>query len=164
MSAPKGNQFWKLRGKHGRNKIITDPKALEENAYEYFQWCVDNPIIEIDFKGRDLTEVKIPHPRVFQKRELAIFCGVAKWETIESLKSDNEDFLEIITRIEEIIKSQKFRYATVGMFNQVIIARDLCLKDNSEVKQTIDSTNMNAEVSIDDLKKAREQALKNDDC
>ena len=45
MAAPEGNQFWKLRGKHGRDRIIKDPVALEENANEYFQHCIDNPII-----------------------------------------------------------------------------------------------------------------------
>ena len=39
MAAPKGNQFWMLRSKHGRDKLFATPEALWEAACEYFQWC-----------------------------------------------------------------------------------------------------------------------------
>ena len=38
MAAPKGNQFWMLRSKHGRDKLFATPEALWEAACEYFQW------------------------------------------------------------------------------------------------------------------------------
>ena len=132
MGAPKGNQFWKQRSKHGRDRIIQDPQTLSDAADEYFQWCIDNPIIEVDYRGKDLTKIELPHPQVFQKGALARFCDVAKWETIEDLKKVNNDFLEVITRIEGIIRDQKFTYATVGMFNSNIVARDLGLADKRE--------------------------------
>ena len=43
MAAPKGNQFWMLRSKHGRDKLFATPEALWEAACEYFQWCDENP-------------------------------------------------------------------------------------------------------------------------
>jgi hypothetical protein len=127
-----GNQYWKKRAKHGRDTIITDPEKLSESADEYFQWCLDNPIIEIDYRGKYLTKVELPHPRVFKKPELARFCGVAKWETINQLKEKSQDFLEVITRIEGIVADQKYTYAVVGMFNSNIIARDLGLRDTHD--------------------------------
>ena len=60
MSAPKGNEFWKLRSKHGRDKIFSDPNMLWEAACEYFQWCQDNPLMELDFRGKDAVPVNIP--------------------------------------------------------------------------------------------------------
>lgn len=42
MAAPKGNQFWMLRSKHGRDKLFATPEALWEAACEYFQWCDEN--------------------------------------------------------------------------------------------------------------------------
>ena len=39
MGAPKNNQFWKLRSKHGRDKIFKTPKILWEAACDYFEWC-----------------------------------------------------------------------------------------------------------------------------
>ena len=41
--APAGNQFWRMRSKHGRDKIFSSPEILWEAACEYFQWCDDNP-------------------------------------------------------------------------------------------------------------------------
>lgn len=35
MSAPKGNQFWKLRNRHGRSKRFASPEQLWEAACEY---------------------------------------------------------------------------------------------------------------------------------
>ena len=46
MAAPKNNQFWKLRSKHGRDKLFATSKLLWDAACEYFQWCEDNPFQE----------------------------------------------------------------------------------------------------------------------
>ena len=43
MAAPKGNKFWMLRSKHGRDKLFATPELLWEAACEYFQWCDENP-------------------------------------------------------------------------------------------------------------------------
>jgi ribosomal protein L11 methylase PrmA len=135
MAAPKGNRFWELRSKHGRDKIITDPVALWESACEYFSEVEDNPLIEIDYKGKDADKVELEHPRPFQKDMLALYCHV-DWRTIEALKKVSEDFLQVVTRIEKTIASQKFEGAAVGFFNPLIIARDLGLTDKQEVKNT----------------------------
>ena len=37
MSATIGNQWWKLRAKHGREKIFANPDLLWESACEYFE-------------------------------------------------------------------------------------------------------------------------------
>jgi len=121
-----------LRSKHGRDRIITDPDALWESACEYFKWCEDHPIITIDYKGKDATLVEYPKPIPFQKERIALFCGVSKWESIDQLKSVSNDFLEVITRIEGIIMTQKFEGASCGLFNPLIIARDLGLSDNQK--------------------------------
>jgi hypothetical protein len=46
---------------------------------------------------------------------------------------ERKGFLEVSTRVEGIIYTQKFEGASVGAFNSSIIARDLGLKDNSEL-------------------------------
>lgn len=148
MSAPIGNQFWKLRSKHGRDRIISEPEILLQASDEYFKHCIDNPIIQMDIRGKDADTVYIEHPRVFQKDELAVFCGVAKWETISQLKSLSQDFLEVITRIESIISSQKFAHAAVGMFNSNIIARDLGLRDNADITTGGEQINKSATIKL----------------
>ena len=133
MGAPKGNKYWKMRGKHGRDRIVTDPVLLAENIDEYFQWCVDNPIYETKFMGSDIQAVHIPHPRVFKKEELARFVGLSQWRLVEDLKGISDDFSQVIIEAEKIIADQKFTYAVVGMFNSNIVSRDLGLRDNSDV-------------------------------
>lgn len=132
MGAPEGNQFWKLRLKHGRNHAIETPEELWENFEEYAQWLSDNPLIEVDFKGKDATEVKIPKMRPFTKDGFALACGLSEWRVISEWK-ERKGFSQVITRIESQIYNQKFEGASVGMFNSSIIARDLGLKDNSEI-------------------------------
>lgn len=149
MAAPKRNQYWKLRSKHGRDRIIQDPEILNKAADEYFQWCIDNPIIEIDYRGKDLVKVELPHPQVFQKGGLARWCGLADWRGIEDLKRVSKDFLKVVTRIEGIIRDQKFKYASVNMFNSNIVARDLGLSD--KIKN--ENTNLNA--NIEDAEERR---------
>ena len=49
MSAPTGNQFWKARTKHGRNKLFADAETLWDACCEYFQWVEDNPLWEAKY-------------------------------------------------------------------------------------------------------------------
>lgn len=129
-----GNQYWNLRLKHGRDRIIQSPKELEDNSNEYFQWCIDNPLIAFEVHGKDAYTIQVPKKRVFQKDGFALASGLADWRQIEELKKVSPDFLQVVTRIENIIKTQKFEGAASGFFNSNIVARDLGLSDKSEVE------------------------------
>lgn len=136
MGAPEGNEFWKLRSKHGRNTLFESPQMLWDAACEYFQWCDDNPFIEVDFRGKDADQVSLPRMRPYTIQGLCLYldCNTAylrEFKESEKYK-DNKDFSAIITRIEEIIYNQKFSGAASGFFNSNIIARDLGLSDKSE--------------------------------
>jgi hypothetical protein len=131
-----GNQFWKLRTKHGRDLIIQDANKLWEDAQEYFTWCDNNPIMvtEKGFNSQfGVYSYEVPMRRPYQKQMLENSLDVAGWRTIEDLKTRSNDFLQIITRIEDIIYSQKFEGAAVGQFNSNIIARDLKLSDQTDI-------------------------------
>lgn len=145
MAAPAGNQFWKLRSKHGRDKLFESPELLWEAACEYFQWCEDNPLKELDFRGKDATEVVLPKMRAFTMQGLCLFldCNTVYFNQFESaLKEKNDDvskdFSKVVTRIRETIYNQKFTGAAAGFLNANIIARDLGLSDktDSNVKLT----------------------------
>jgi hypothetical protein len=129
---------------------------LAENIDEYFQWCIDNPIYETKFMGSDIQMVQIPHPRVFKKEELARFVGLSEWRLVEDLKGVSNDFSQIIKEAEKIIADQKFTYATVGMFNPVIISRDLGLKDQSEI-HTKDITPKSEQELLEELEKLQKK-------
>lgn len=132
MAAPKKNQFWKLRLTHGRSHAIESPEELWDNFIEYATWLEENPLIEIDYKGRDADKVEIPKMRPFTKEGFALACGLSQWSVIESWKK-REGFLQVITRIEKYIYNQKFEGSAAGFLNPNIIARELGLKDNSEI-------------------------------
>ena len=139
--APKGNQFWKLRSKHGRDKLFATPKLMWEAACEYFQWCDDNPLIEIDFMGKNITRVEKPKMRPYTLQGLCLYldCSISYFR--EFKKGCPKDFLSVITRIEEIIYNQKFSGAAAGFLNPNIIARDLGLVDKqNQILQNPDGT------------------------
>jgi hypothetical protein len=145
MAAPRGNQFWKIRSKHGRDKLFATPKLMLEAACEYFQWCDKHPLIEIDFKGKDATQVKLPRMRAYTLHGLSLYldCNTVYFAQFEgNLKGKEDkmskDFSKVITHIREIIYNQKFTGAAAGFLNANIIARDLGLADKAELSGSID--------------------------
>jgi len=133
MGAPKGNQFWKLRSKHGREKIFSTPELLWDAACEYFQWCIDNPIEAQDNKGtKNVNTVQFLKP--FTIKGFCIFCDASESWWKEFKKGENiKDYLPIIHKIEDCIYNLKFEGATIGLYNANIIARDLGLKERTDL-------------------------------
>ncbi len=138
MAAPEGNQFWKLRSEHGRDKLFDSAELLWVAAQEYFEWCEKNPLIEVDFRGKDANMVHIPKMRAFTMQGLCLYlgCSLSYFRSFKHANKDrNEDFLAVITRIEETAYTQKFVGAAAGFLNPNIIARDLGLVDKGEIEQ-----------------------------
>jgi len=141
MAAPKGNQFWKLRSKHGRDKLFATPELMWEAACEYFQWCEDNPWVKVETINKPHgTDIRtIPTERPFTMHGLCLYlnCNVQYFsEFKKNLKENEKDFSIVITRIEQTIYKQKFEGAAVGAFNANIIARDLGLADTKDHKSS----------------------------
>ena len=138
MGAPKGNQFWKLRSKHGCDKLFKTPELLWEAACEYFEWCEENPLHETKafaYQGVISTEV-LPKMRAMTLSQLCFYLGVNEtyFRTFKSqLPKDEKDFNSVIKDIENIIYNQKFQGASADLLNANIIARDLGLADKSDI-------------------------------
>lgn len=137
-----GNKFWNLRSKHGRDKIFATPDLMWEAACEYFKWCEDNPLMEIDFRGKDADQVELPKMRAYTMIGLAHYMGVNEvyfnnFEYSLTGKTDpvSSDFSEVIRLIRETVKRQKFEGAAAGFLNANIISRDLGLIDKKEIDQ-----------------------------
>lgn len=132
MAAPKGNQFWKARTKHGRDKLFASHEALWEACQEYFQWVEDNPLYENKvgfFRGVAVQE-PVAKMRAMTIGGLCIFLDITE-QTWFAWRKD-EDFSEVVTRVESIIRAQKFEGASADLLNPNIIARDLGLSDKVE--------------------------------
>ena len=146
MAATKGNQFWKLRSKHGRDKLFKSPVLLWDAACEYFQWCDSNPWekVETTIKPAGIDVKTIPTERPYTIEGFCLYCDASRHWWNEFREAKHKDFLEVTTRIDEIIYKQKFEGAAVGAFNANIIARDLGLIDKKELdsKGTIEFVNV----------------------
>ncbi len=153
MAAPKGNRFWELRSKHGKDKLFTSPELLWEAACEYFEWCIDHPWLKMEqtkakaslkitsedgelkdissFDPQNLTGLPTARPFTLSGLCLYLNCSESYFRVFKStLKEKNEDYLTVITRIEQTIETQQFEGATVGAYNANIIARKLGLTEN----------------------------------
>lgn len=127
-----GNEIWKKAQHAGRPRIFKDPKELWDAASEYFQWCVDNPLIEVDFRGKWLQRVELPKWRVFTWEGLELYVGCY---SLRQYKKDEaySEFSQVIDEIERVIYSNKFEGAAAGFLNANIISRDLGLRDKTDI-------------------------------
>ena len=173
MAAPVGNQFWKLRSKHGRDKLFKSPELLWAAACEYFQWCDDHPWMQkkavqksvprqrrsgrktITENEQQTQQEAIPLGRPYTLSGLCLYCDAttAWWYSFrDNMREQNDKgFIDIITRIEETIETQQFEGASVGVFNANIIARKLGLveRQQQEVNAKVSGLNIVVESKQD---------------
>ena len=135
MAAPIGNQFWKIRSKHGREKLFETPKLLLEAAYEYFEWCDENPFIAKKNISTDkgFSEEEKPTERPYSKSGFYIYIGCSEAWLREFKKVADKDFMRVIEEIENTIETQQWTGATIGVYNSNIIARTLGLMEKSDI-------------------------------
>ncbi|MEH3108990.1 MAG: DNA-packaging protein [Agrobacterium cavarae] len=133
MSAPKGNQFWRARSTHGKAPIFKTPDDLWDACAQYFDWVEENPLWEskaFAYQG-EVTLTEVPKMRAMTISGLCIFIDIARrtWDDYRG----REDYMPVVTRVEEIISAQKFEGAAADLLNSNIIARDLGLRDKQDV-------------------------------
>lgn len=148
MAAPQGNQFWKARTKHGRDKLFASAEALWEACCEYFEWVEANPLWEsklFSYQG-EITEGIAPKMRAMTIDGLTLFLDIDE-ETWRRWRED-KDFCGVVTRADKVIRSQKFSGAAADLLNANIIARDLGLADKKDLQST-DGTMTPRAASVD---------------
>ena len=149
MAAPKGNQFWKARTKHGRDKLFASPELLREACEEYFEWVEDNPLNEerlFAYQG-SITKESAYKMRAMTIGGLCIFLDICL-DTWHSWRNDNDKgFVEVVKWADEVIRQQKFAGAAADLLNANIIARDLGLRDATD--NTNANLNLNKEINQD---------------
>lgn len=126
--------------------VFESAEQLRDKACEYFQWCDKNPWYETKFQEGRMR--KIPTARPYTIVGLCNYIVVSQSyfrkakEFRRSVLADElqkhnhvraEEFLEVIEWIEGVCYQQKFEGAAVGAFQATIIARDLGLKESTEV-------------------------------
>lgn len=148
MAAPQGNQFWKMRAKHGRDKIFSTPEDLWSACEEYFEATDKRKWYKTEFHGKNAKEFKVPTETPYTWTGLYLFLDIdhKTWLAYEK----REDFAPIATRVRNIIYTQKMEGAAVGAFNATIISRDLGLTEKTEQQTT--NVNYNAQVTAEEAK------------
>ena len=133
MTFQKQNKFWLKRTKHGRDKLFSSPEVLWEAACEYFEDVINNPF---EVKTTTTTEKGTfqninEHRRPFTWQALELYLDISSLREYKN-NPNYSDFSQIITRIEQVIYSNKFEGASSGLFNSNIIARDLGLIEKTD--------------------------------
>lgn len=135
MAAPKGNQFWKNVKNPGRKIKFKTPEELWEKSCNYFQWCDENPLKEeklFHYQGI-ISRDTVSKMRAYTLKELCLFLGVGEAYLKQFNVKEHKEFSSIITRIRDTIFTQKFTGAAADLLNPNIIARDLGLRDNTDL-------------------------------
>lgn len=137
MSFTFGNRFWEQRSSHGRKPIFADPDEMWQAACEYFDWVEANPLIEMKAFAYQGVVVQEPMPkmRAMTLGGLILFLDIDR-QTFANYRA-NPDFFAVVSKIEEVIRDQKFSGAAADLLNANIIARDLGLADKQEVNATV---------------------------
>ena len=147
MAAPKGNKYWEFRDKHGRDKKYT-PDDLWSEFVQYMSWLEDNPLYEarpFSFQGV-ITIAKVAKMRAPTISGFCIYADITP-NTLTAYKND-EDFISIITRIEESIKTIKFEGAAAELINPNLIAREMGLREGLD--HTTKGESINTPKTLDD--------------
>jgi hypothetical protein len=126
MAAPKGNEFWRFRTKHGRNHAYTAEELLDE-AERYFKRMATEKsarFYEPNSKMHFITPPSI--------LSLCVHLGIgeATWYRWKDIGS--QDLREVISYIETIIKARQFDGAAIGIFKANIMSRALGLAQKHE--------------------------------
>lgn len=138
MAAPKGNQFWKVRATHGRDKAFSSAELLWESCQEYFQWVEDNPLWEnkvSQFQG-GVVDMPVAKMRAMTKAGLCFFLGVDERTFNRYRDGGDQDFCRVTLEAEQVIYQQKFAGAAADLLNANIIARDLGLSDKTQTEHS----------------------------
>lgn len=163
----RGNQFWKLRTTHGKDKLFSDALLLWGEACKYWEWCDRSPWMRQELvKYQGYAEgYDVPIGRPYSMNGLTIYLGVSgsyfrsakallldKKEE-ERLTDDEALLLETIEMIETVTQTQNLEGAAVGVFNANVMMRQHNLAETINNNNTGDAV---VRVSVRDPKTAED--------
>lgn len=142
MAAPIGNEFWKLRSKHGRDKLFKSPALMMEAAEQYFTKTIErkwhiNDAVKGGIMAGELIQIPTETPFTMQGLCRYLNCNTKYFNQFEDSIKDkkdklSKDFSNIITDIREVIFQHKFEGACVGVFSHHIVALELGMVRKTE--------------------------------
>ncbi len=126
----------------GKNKYIESPEKLAELFNQYSEEVKAHPRLKQDFVGKDAEEVqrKLERPLSWIGFEVWLYKNGIIGDLDDYEKNTNDsysDYQPIIRTIKKIIEDDQFEGASVGVYQQNIIARKLGLVEKREETQTV---------------------------
>jgi hypothetical protein len=154
--------YWEERKQNGlaalgRPKSLESPAQLWALACEYFEQTDATPWERTDFKGKENERVSIPTdaPYLWSGFDDFLFSkGITKSLKDYRTASRNpdyregayKDFSEVVTRIDNVMTTQKVSGALVGAYNANLTARLEGLADKTETDvKIVDETKIGFE-------------------
>lgn len=101
MAAPEGNEYWKLRTKHGVDGFFESKEDLEKSIGGYFENGVKKRPVEIG-KGDNKIVINIPVPTI---TGLCFYLGFASRQSFYDLEK-KDDFAYTIKRARLFIEME----------------------------------------------------------
>jgi hypothetical protein len=136
MAAPKGNKYYLLRSKDGREKDYLTPEDLWKACCKYFLYVETHPLKEqkafstaLGIKKTTLTK-----KRAMTLAGLRVRIGLSESGYNEYRK--RQEYSWVTKAVDDIMYTQKFEGAAAGLLNPNIIARDLGLKDHTDLSSS----------------------------
>ena len=127
-----GAELWeKSIELRGRPPVFEAPEQLEDEVFSYLQWVKDNPLVELKAFGTGLI-LRVPKKRYPTASGCAMYCGVTP-RAWRHWKAKGHHLKDVVEWAEEMMLQIKMEGAASGFFNSTIVARDVGLKDKSEV-------------------------------
>lgn len=160
MVVRKEKPLWKQQSKLLKEELFDSPEKLRSAAFSYFEWCDKNtwykqePIKSGSECGRIID---IPIRRPYSISGLCSFLKCSQSFYYRFKKKCSADFNEVIELIEDIIETQQFEGAVVGIFNTSIIARKLGLREQTDITTNGQNATFKIEVIDDNTKQQLEQ-------
>jgi hypothetical protein len=159
----KGNQFWMLRAKHGKDAIFKTPQSMFDAACEYFTWCENNPveltethIVPVVLKNGTKTSkaqrVKVYKRRVFLMTGLCLYFGTNEkfFYNFKNNKMCTPEFVEVIRMIEDTIRTQKHTMGYSGEAPANIVTLDLGMRQGIDLQA--ENVNYNVPLSKEEAR------------
>jgi len=140
----RGNQQWKLRSVHGREKIFANGDLLRAEALLYFDWCDRNPRMRAELVKHQGTaeQYDVPIGRPYTIGGLCNYLGVSEGyfraakanldaKIAKKLAKPEEEILrETIGWLEEVTRNDQIEGGMVGQYNANLVSRLNGLADN----------------------------------
>lgn len=139
--------YWEQRSKKvpkvGRPKKLT-PELMWKMACKYFERSQRDVIVKKDFiksgpQAGKIIEIGVHAPYTWEGFNVFLTekIGLVNLKYYRyNFEGRYSEFEEIVSQIDAIMYTQKFNGAAVGLFNSSIIARELGLAEQKDVKVT----------------------------